>query len=159
MGHDSHDHGHEKTNPHAIQEADNQLPFRVRSIDLIKHNPNIFHVGLGDLNTGLEILGGNGFLASAFAGASFGWWYFGTKARLNPVSFYANIMLSFSRVFLGAVVGGSIGYLRFGDRQRLHNAWISERLRRRYPESMALEKHDLWRFKGVKPTHTYYKWT
>ena len=53
MGSDSHDHGHEKTNPQAIQEADNQLPLRARSIDLIKHNPNIFHVGLGDLNTGL----------------------------------------------------------------------------------------------------------
>ena len=159
MGHDSHDHGHEKTNPHAIQEADNQLPLRIRSIDFIKHNPNIFHVGLGDVSTGLEILGGNAFLASAFAGASFGWWYFGTKARINPVSFYANIMLSFSRIFLGGVVGGFFGYLRFGDRQRLHNAWVSERLRRRYPESMTLDKHDLWRFKGVKPTHTYYKWT
>ncbi len=47
MGHDSHDN-HENTNPHAIQEADKDLPFRIRSIDFIKHNPNIFHVGLGD---------------------------------------------------------------------------------------------------------------
>jgi hypothetical protein len=62
-------------------------------------------------------------------------------------------MLSFSRLFLGGVVGGFVGFLRFGDRQRLHNAWVAERLRRRYPESMTLDKHDLWRFKGIKASH------
>jgi len=28
--------------------------------------------------------------------------------------------------------------MKFGDRQRLHNAWVAERLRRRYPESLKL---------------------
>lgn len=159
MGHDHHGHGHEKTNPHAVQEADKDLPLRIRSIDFIKHNPNLFHVPLSNLSAGYEILGGNAWLASTVTGVAFGWWYFGTKARINPVSFYANIMLSFSRMFVGGVVGGWVGYLRFGDRQRLHNAWVAERLRRRYPESMEIDKTDLWRFKGVKPGHAYYKWT
>jgi len=68
-------------------------------------------------------------------------------------------MLTFSRIFLGAVIGGAVGYLRFGDRQKLHNAWVAERLRRRYPDSLNIDTHDIWRFKGVKPSHHFYKWT
>ena len=132
---------------------------RIRSIDFIKHNPNVYHVALSDVQNGYSILGGNGWLATTLTGAAFGNWYFATKARLNPVSFYANIMLSFSRMFLGAAVAGWVGYLRFGDRQRLHNAWVAERLRRRYPESKNLETKDLWRFKGIKAAQEYYRWT
>lgn len=159
MGHDHHDHGHEKTNPHAIPEADQDLPSRIRSIEFIKHNPNIYHISIFDLGKDYQLLGGHSWLASTLVGAAFGNWYFATKARLNPVSFYANIALSFSRLFLGAVIGGWVGYLRFGDRQRLHNAWVSERLRRRYPDAMNLDTKDLWRFKGIKASQHYYKWT
>jgi hypothetical protein len=68
-------------------------------------------------------------------------------------------MLSFSRIFLGAAIGGWVGYLRFGDRQRLHNAWVAERLRRRYPESINIDEKDLYRFKGIKAPHHFYRWT
>ena len=50
QGHDDHHHG-PKTNPNAIQESDDQLPLRVREIELIKHNPNLFHVDLFDLKS------------------------------------------------------------------------------------------------------------
>ena len=154
-----HDHGNEKFNPHAIFEADNELPLRIRSIDFIKHNPNVYHVPISNVSKAYEILGGNAWLATTITGAAFSSWYFSRKARLNPVSFYANIFLSFSRLFLGAVSGGFVGFLRFGDRQRLHNAWVSERLRRRYPESKDLETKDLWKFKGIKSSEHYYRWT
>jgi hypothetical protein len=48
MGHDNHGAHAEHTNPHAVQETDKELPLRIRSIELIKHNPNLFHVGLFD---------------------------------------------------------------------------------------------------------------
>ena len=41
----------------------------------------------------------------------------------------------------------------------MHNAYIAERIRRRYPESMNLNNHDLWKYKGVKATHEFYRWT
>lgn len=159
MGHDSHSHGHEKTNPHAIAEADNELPQRIRSIELIKHNPNIFHVDPFNLCQVYEILGGSGTLATEFVGGAFGYWYYANKARLNYTNFYTNIALSFSRIFLGAVIGGWIGYLKFGDRQKLHNAWVAERLRRRYPESLLIDTKDVYRFKGVKASQSFYRWT
>lgn len=75
MGQDHHD-SHSHTNPHAVQEADSELPQRIRSIELIKHNPNLFHVGLGDVSKLFHIYGGFSTLACEFAGAAFGYWYF-----------------------------------------------------------------------------------
>lgn len=159
MGHDHHGSHGAHTNPHATQEADNELSLRIRPIELIKHNPNLFHVGFFDLNNGFQILGGTGWLASTFTGAAFGYWYYAQKCKLNPATFYAGILLSFSRMFLGAAVGGWVGYMKFGDRQRLHNAWVAERLRRRYPDSLNLTTKDLWQFKGVKASQHFYRWT
>lgn len=154
MSHDAH---HAKTNSHATQEADIDLPARIRSIEFIKHNPNLFHVPLG-VSEGYEVLGGASWLGSTLAGATFGYWYFAQRTRFNPSTFYAGVFLSFARVFLGATIGGWAGYLKFGDRQRLHNAWVAERLRRRYPDTLNIETHDLWKFKGVKAPQHFYKW-
>jgi hypothetical protein len=78
---------------------------------------------------------------------------------LNPATFYTSILLTWSRVLLGGAIGGWVGYMKFGDRQRLHNAWVAERLRRRYPDSINIATSDLWRFKGVKAGQHFYKWT
>ena len=49
-GHDDHPHG-QHTNLNAIQEADEQLPLRIREIEFIKHNPNLFHAELFDVKS------------------------------------------------------------------------------------------------------------
>jgi len=159
MSHDNHHGGHEKTNSHALQETDSEVAQRIRPIELIKHNPNTFYVNPFDLGQSLQIAGGAGFEVCTLAGAGFGWWYYAQRARLNPATFYAGIALSFSRIILGAAIGGWVGYLKFGDRQRLHNAWVAERLRRRYPDSLNITTQDIWRFKGVKAEQEYYRWT
>lgn len=162
MGHGSHDdHGHhgEHHNPNAIQEADDQLPLRVRSIELIKHNPNLFHLDPFNPKNAFEILGGVPWAASTAIGATFGYWYYSQKSRSLPPTFYPRILLTFTRIVLGSFVGGYFGYTKFGDRQRLQNAWVAERLRRRYPESLDLSTRDLWRFKGIKAGQQYYRWT
>lgn len=158
-GHGSDDQHHQHTNVNAIQETDEELLYKIRQIELIKHNPNHFNVSISDLGTGFQILGGGSWLACTTVGALFGHQYYKLKLRHNPATFYASILVSFSRLFLGAVVGGSVGYMKFADRQRLHNAWVSERLRRRYPEALGLDQHDLWKLKGVRATHQFYKWT
>ena len=48
------------------------------------------------------------------------------------------------RFAFGAMLGLTFGYLKWGDRQKLGNAYVAERLRRRYPESMGLNTADLW---------------
>lgn len=158
MGGHGHDE-HQRTNPNAIQESDDQMPLKIREIELIKHNPNMFHASPFNLGTTYQILGGFSWLASATAGGLFGYWYYNQKLRSQPATFYVKILLSFSRVALGVAVGGWIGYMKFGDRQRLHNAWVAERLRRRYPECMDITTSDLYRFKGIKASQHFYRWT
>ena len=69
-----------------------------------------------------------------------------------------NIHQGFGRFVFGSIVGAGLGYMKFGDRQKLHNAWVAERLRRRYPASKSLSVHDLWQYKGVKAPHDFYRW-
>jgi len=59
---------------------------------------------------------------------------------------------------IGTAAGMAVGTYKFGDRQRVHNLYVAERLRKRYPESKYLEVHDLWQYKGVQATHEYYRW-
>lgn len=75
------------------------------------------------------------------------------------MDFYTRIFSRTLRIGLGFFVGATIGFLKFGDRQRLHNAWVAERLRRRYPEALLIETKDLWKLKGIKPHQEFYRWT
>lgn len=66
-----------------------------------------------------SVLGGTSFLSCASIGGLFGYWYYNMKLRSTPATFYVKTMLTFSRIALGATVGGWAGYMKFGDRQRL----------------------------------------
>ena len=131
---------------------------KIRPIELIKHNPNMFHMWIYDPTNIWNTLGGVKYAATAGAGAGFSYWYYMQKLRHNPQTYYVRVFNTYWRLGLGFVVGSVIGYLKFGDRQKLHNAWVAERLRRRYPESLELDAHDLWKLKGIKARHEFYRW-
>ncbi len=154
-GHDNHSH----VNEHAVKETDVELRHKIRPIDLIKHNPNLFHVWVWSPTTMYELFGGAYFVGTTALGGGIGWWYFNQKLKYNPETYYTKMFKRYARVGLGLTLGAVVGYLKFGDRQRLHNAWVAERLRRRYPESLNLDTTDLYRFKGIKSNLEYYKWT
>lgn len=150
-------HGvHVVYNEQNIKETDEEMLHKIQRIETIKHNPNHFHLAQYDPANWYAILGGAPTLAFGAAGAFFSYSYYASQAR--PFNFYANNFRVFGRLFFGATLGLAFGYSKFGDRQRLHNAWVAERLRRRYPESMELHATDLWRLKGVKAPHTFYRW-
>ena len=152
-------HGHNEGNPNNFQETDEDMPLKIRPIDLIKYNPNMFHLWIYNPANVMNILGGGKTEVSALVGGLFGYWYYQQRLRSVPATFYARIMHTTARVVAGALVGTTVGYLKFGDRQRLHNAFVAERLRRRYPDALELDTQNLWKFKGVKPHHHFYKWT
>ena len=129
---------HKRTNASKkIFEPDEQMPLKIRPIELIKHNPNMFHIEVSDMPKIYEILGGHEWLGSTVFGGILGWFYYSRKP--NQGTFYMRLNRLYTRIILGAFIGAWIGYMKFGDRQRLHNAWVAERLRRRYPESMNLD--------------------
>ena len=86
--------------------------------------------------------------------------YYSGFAATQATNFYSHSMRTMMRFKFGLLVGGAVGYMRFGDRQRMHNAYVAERLRRRYPECMNLshDADDLWKLKGVIAPHDFYRW-
>jgi hypothetical protein len=115
-GHGHHDHNQAHGNPNNIKESDDEIVSKIREIELIKHNPNLFWLWVYNPVNIYNILGGYKWAASASIGGLAGWWYFAQKLRHNPLDFYTRILLRSSRIGLGAVIGGFIGYLKFGER-------------------------------------------
>ena len=129
---------------------------KIQSIETIKYNPNMFHFDCTDPKTFCTVIGGAPTAALGVTGAILSYGYYASQAR--AYNQYTNNLRIQGRLLFGAILGLGFGYIKFGDRQRVHNAYVAEKLRRRYPESMDLHETDLWRFKGVKAPHAYYKW-
>merc|ERR1711988_2072006 len=106
----------------------------------------------------VEILGGPKTLFLGAVGGTIGTQYFLGKRALMPYNFYINAHMGMMRFAFGALIGLGVGYMKWGDRQKLHNAYVAEKLRRRYPESLSLSTKDLWQYKGVKAAYPYYNW-
>ena len=152
--------GHqEHRNLSNMQESDEDMQNKIQRIEMIKHMPNHFHLTFWNMKNMFEILGGAGSAAYAAVGTSIAVMYFKNGAAHASHNFYSHNMQLWGRVFMGMSFGLAAGYMQFGDRQRLHNAWVAERLRRRYPDCMSLKVDNLWQLKGIKAEHSYYKWT
>ena len=149
---------HIEGNPNNMKEDDAALASKIRPIEFIKHNPQLFWVDSGNPHNIFEILGGAKTCFVSVAGGTIATQYFLGKRATMPYNFYINVHMGMMRFAFGALVGLGLGYMKWGDRQRLHNAYVAERLRRRYPESMSLTTADLWQFKGVKAAYPYYNW-
>ena len=131
-------------NQNNTKEEDSTLSSKIRPIELVKHNPQLFYLSAFDMASNFELVGGAKTLAFALTGGWLALSYFMGGQKTRPYNFYVNLHMGFARFMFGGALGGAFGYLKFGDRQKLHNAWVAERLRRRYPESMHLKASDLW---------------
>ena len=150
-------HGvHTTPNMSNMQETDEEMQAKIQSIETIKYNPNMFHLSPTDPQAIYTVLGGAPSMACGAGAGLISVAYYQAQAR--SYNMYSNMMRIQARFVFGAALGLAFGYAKFGDRQRLHNAYIAERIRARYPESMNLNEHDLWRFKDVKAPHAFYRW-
>ena len=151
-GHGPHIVGNENN----MQESDEAMRGKIQLAELVKFNPQNFHLEFLDAGNMYTILGGAPSLACGVLGAAGSLAYY--QAAGASKNFYINNLRTTGRLLFGLSLGLSLGYNKFGDRQRLHNAYLAERLRRRYPESMKLHQTDLWKLKGVTAPHEFYKW-
>ena len=151
-GHGPHIHGNESN----MQETDDQMTGKIQRVDLIKFNPNHFHMTFFSAESMYNILGGAPTMVCGAVGAVAAYGYYAAAGQ--SANFYANNMRVTGRLFMGLSLGLTFGFNKFGDRQRLHNAYIAERLRRRYPESLQLSENNLWKLKGITAPHEFYQW-
>ena len=131
---------------------------KIRPIELIKHNPQLFHLEFFSLANQYELLGGAKTMFLGALGGTLALGYFMGGRGTRPFNFYVDTHMGFVRFFFGAFLGTGAGYLKFGDRQKMHNAYVAERLRRRYPAAMDLTTTDLWQLKGQEAHHHFYKY-
>ena len=151
-GHGPHIVGNENN----MKETDEEMRGKIQRAELVKFNPQNFHLEFFDSGNMYQILGGAPTLVLGALGAVSSLAYY-QAAGAHP-NFYSNNMRVTGRLAFGLTLGLALGYQQFGDRQRLHNAYVAERLRRRYPETMQLHETDLWRFKGIPAPHEMYQW-
>lgn len=150
-------HGvHTTPNMKNHKESDEDMQNKIQQIELIKYNPNMFHLDCTDPVTVFNVIGGVPTAACGVVGSLLSYGYYASQAR--TFNMYTNITRTQGRLVFGLFLGLAFGYNRFGDRQKVHNAFVAETLRMRYPESMDLHQTDLWRFKGVQAPHTFYRW-
>lgn len=109
-------HHHIEGNSKNIQESNEDLTAKIRSIELIKHSPNTFHMNAFTLSNIWTIIGGFKTGVCTLAGSAIAWQYYAIRLQHNPAFFYQRIMIGASRVILGAAVGTGLGYAKFGDR-------------------------------------------
>jgi len=76
---------------HNIKEEDAELSQKIRSIELIKHNPQLFHVDFWNLNNHFEIVGGWKTLSFAVIGGWISLSYFMGGRRGKPYNYYVNL--------------------------------------------------------------------
>ena len=151
-GHGPHIVGNENN----MQETDGDMQGKIQRAELVKFNPQNFHMDFWSGSSMYTILGGAPSMVCGALGAVGSFAYY--QAGGSHKNFYANNMRVTGRLFVGLTLGLALGYNKFGDRQRLHNAYLAERIRRRYPESMDLHQSDLWKLKGVSAPHEFYQW-
>ena len=150
MGHDEH-HGHEGGHSGPPTNGDLTLVYKIQPIDLVKHNPNIFWLSPFSVCSTYDIVGGHKTAFLTVAGASIAVKYYNNQTAHLASHFYKRNMHVWGRVLFGGFIGLSIGYLKFGDRQRVHNAYTADRLFRRYKESRKLTANNLEALRGTIP--------
>ena len=111
-GHGTAIHG----NPNNIKEEDADMSSRIRSIELIKHNPQLFHLDFWNPNNHFNILGGVKTLGASVLGGFIALQYFKGGMATRPYNFYVNIHQGLMRFVFGMGIGGGCGYIKFGDR-------------------------------------------
>lgn len=108
-------HGpHIEYNTKNIKETDEEMTGKIQRIELVKHNPQVFHLEFFDFNNMFTILGGVPAFACAFTGAVFSQAYYASQSR--TYNFFANNARSTGRFLFGFTLGLAFGYNKFGDR-------------------------------------------
>lgn len=137
--------------------SDEEMKGVIQRISTIKHAPMHFWISPFDLSTWASIAGPRAFLLGTL-GAIAAVFHHGSYAIHNKISAPHFRYGLFWRMGLCFTVGFGYGFHQWGDLQRLHNAYVAERLMRRYPESEALKFEGLASVEGKEPKHLFYKW-
>ena len=97
-----------------MQESDEALLSKIQRIELIKFNPNHFHMEALDPSTAYTILGGTPTMVMGATGALISYGYYAGQVR--AYNQYLGVVRASGRLIFGGALGLALGYKFFGDR-------------------------------------------
>ena len=123
--------------------ADNQLKFKLRSIDMVKNNPNLFRnrERNGDF---YEMLGGHKGAITTLGFGIVGIWYRMMSNQTHGVGKMSGGWGRNITFFATAGMGFVFNLMFFADTQQMSNDYNSVFLMKRYPGSANLTKSNIW---------------
>ena len=108
--HGPHIAGNEKN----MQESDEAMLGKIQRIELVKFNPNHFHLEALDPSTAVTLLGGAPTMVMGATGALLSYGYYAGQVR--AYNQYLGVFRTGGRLAFGGVLGLALGYKFFGDR-------------------------------------------
>ena len=101
---------HIEGNPNNIKETDEDIVSKIRPIELIKHNPQAFHLEPFCLCNLYNMSGGLSTIAFSIAGGVIATSYFVNQMAYRPYNFYTLVHQGFGRFVFGSIIGGAWGF-------------------------------------------------
>lgn len=137
--------------------SDDQLKQKIRSMNLIKYNPNLFT----NRNKGefYEMMGGHRTAIFVLSGGLLGYFYKHQTNKLFGVPKRIGVWNKNFSFALGAGIGLVYSLLLFVDTQRFFNDYIAHCLFKRYPESKDLDTKNIWNFNDIENDYECYYYT
>lgn len=134
---------------------DSNVKYKLRSLNLIKHNPNFF-TNKGNF---LEIIGGNKTLLFALAGGLIGKFYRRGVNVSRNIPYRMGIWNSNIQFLVGTAMGSFYGIYLFGNSQLLLNDYFAQCLFVRYPDCKKIERTHIYSLKNQINNDEHYYFT
>jgi len=137
--------------------ADELLKFKVRSLNLIKHNPNLFvNRGNGSFT---EILGGNRALVTIATCGVAALLYRMRVNQIRKLSTKEGTWFMTVYLFYGMSLGATYSVAYFTNWQRLFNDYVATFLLQRYPASKEQKRSNIYQLKDLMNDDECYYFT
>lgn len=134
---------------------DSNVKYKLRSLNLIKHNPNFF-TNKGNF---LEVIGGYRTLLFALAGGLLGKFYRRGVNLSRNVPHRMGIWNSNIQFLVGASVGTFYGMYLFSNFQMLLNDYFAQCLFARYPDCKKIETSHIYSLRNQINNEEHYYFT
>jgi len=134
---------------------DSLLKQKLRSINLIRHNPNIFTNREG----AFELLGGYRSLATTLTFGGLAVLYRIQANRLRGIKYRMGMRNNYNFFLFGSMIGALYSTLFFVDFQVLMNDYFAQSLFKRYPDSAKLSRNNIWLLRNKENDDECYYFT
>lgn len=137
--------------------SDNLLKYKLRDINLIKYNPNLFTNR--EKGNFYELMGGNRAALTILTCALLGVFYRRTANIKRGISYRIGVWNMNIHFWMGTAFGVFYSSIFFANSQVLLNDYFAHFLLKRYSSCVTLDRKNIWRYKNIVNDDEHYHYT